>query len=112
MIQSLPPGIYELMEVETSRQSSSSVITTTVDGRRGREKGHSIMQIAGAEQIITEQMDVKEGRKDKRREGVERRGKEEKGRGTRRKEGGKSDNSVRRKGFSAEVLKEEQALAR
>ena len=98
------------MEVETRRQSSSSVITTTVDGRRGREKGHNITQIAGAEQIITEQMDVKEGRKD-RREGVERKRKEEQGRGARRKEGGKSDNSVRR-GFSVQVLREEQALAR
>lgn len=111
MIQSLPSGIYELMEVETRRQSSSSVITTTVDGRRGREKGHNITQIAGAEQIITEQMDVKEGRKDRRREGVERKRKEEQGRGARRKEGGKSDNSVRR-GFSVQVLREEQALAR
>lgn len=110
MIQSLTSGIYELMEVETRRQSSSSVITTTVDGRRGREKGHNITQIAGAEQIITEQMDVKEGRKD-RREGVERKRKEEQGRGARRKEGGKSDNSVRR-GFSVQVLREEQALAR
>lgn len=53
-MHSLPSRIYELMEVETSRQSSSRVITARVGGRRGREKGHNVMQIAGAEQIISE----------------------------------------------------------
>lgn len=70
------------------------------------------MQIAGAEQIITERMDVNNGGKDTGREepkGGEGRSREGE---DRRKEGGKSGNNIMRKGFSEDVLKEEQALGR
>lgn len=39
-----------------------------VDGRRGRGKGHNVMQIAGAEGIITDRCDNE--RKNTNREGA------------------------------------------
>ena len=49
---------------------------------------------------------IQTGREPKGGEGRSREGED------RRKEGGKSDNNTMRKGFSEDVLKEEQALAR
>ena len=55
------------------------MVTAKVDGRRGKENGHNVMQIAGAEGIITDGCDNE--KKNTNREGAESRGREEQGRG-------------------------------
>ena len=72
------------------------MITAKVDGRRGKENGHDVIMKGR----------IQTGREPKVGEGRSREGED------RRKEGGKSDNNKMRKGFSEDVLKGEQALAR